>query len=166
MCIRDSVSTYTYLGSRADMRYVRMWYIIPHTKTKRSRTRVHTRRLFFWDVSIRNSLRSNKNKNHFSAPGMFLCVIQHRNWPLTSTILNAHGTNASPDGLCTRTHTNEAFSCLFCCNSFRVDRARRDNVCLEDQTKACSPTDQPVRQFKDGLGINMTMKTLFTFRTD
>ena len=41
-----------------------MWYIIPHTKTKRSRThgtraRVHTRRLFFWDVSIRNSLRSN-----------------------------------------------------------------------------------------------------------
>ena len=29
------------------------------------------------------------------------------------------------------------------------------------QTKACSPTDQPVRKFKDGLGINMTMKTLF-----
>ena len=54
------VSTYTYLGSRADMRYVRIWYIIPHTKTKRSRTRVHACRLFFWDVSIRNSLRSNK----------------------------------------------------------------------------------------------------------
>ena len=60
-----------------------------------------------------------------------LCVIQHRNWPLRSTILNAHGTNASPDGLCTRTHTNEALSCRFCCNSFRVDRARRGNVCLE-----------------------------------
>ena len=30
------------------------------------------------------------------------------------------------------------------------------------QPKACSPTDQPVRNFKDGLGINMTMKTLFT----
>ena len=28
-------------------------------------------------------------------------------------IHNAHGTNASPDGLCTRTHTNEAFSCGF-----------------------------------------------------
>ena len=28
--------------------------------------------------------------------------------------------------------------------------------------KACSPTDQPVRKFKDGLGINMTMKTSFT----
>ena len=64
------VSTYTYLGSRADMRYVRMWYIIPHTKTKISRTRVHactrarvhTRRLFFWDVSIRNSLRSKNSK--------------------------------------------------------------------------------------------------------
>ena len=60
-----------------------------------------------------------------------VCVIQHRNWPLSSTILNAHGTNASPDGLCTRTHTNEAFSCWFCCNSFGVDRARRGNVCLE-----------------------------------
>ena len=31
-----------------------------------------------------------------------------------------------------------------------------------DQAKSCSPTDQPVRKFKDGLGINMTMKTLFT----
>ena len=27
------------------------------------------------------------------------------------------------------------------------------------QAKACSPTDQPVRNLKDGLGINMTMKT-------
>ena len=24
-----------------------------------------------------------------------VCLIQHRNWPLRSTILNAHGTNAS-----------------------------------------------------------------------
>ena len=30
------------------------------------------------------------------------------------------------------------------------------------QAKACSPTDQPVRKFKDGLGINMTMKNFFT----
>ena len=60
-----------------------------------------------------------------------MSVIQHRNWPLRSTILNAHGTNASPDGLCTRTHTKEAFSCWFYCNSFRVDRARRGNVSLE-----------------------------------
>ena len=30
------------------------------------------------------------------------------------------------------------------------------------QAKSCSPTDQPVRKFKDGLGINMTMKTFFT----
>ena len=94
-----------------------------------------------------------------------LCLIQHRNWPLTSPILNAHGTNASPDGLCTRTHTNEAFSSWFCCNSFRVDRARRGNVCLGDQEKACSPTDQSVRKFKGSLGINMTMNTFFTFRT-
>ena len=48
------------------------------------------------------------------------CVIQHRNWPLTSTILNAHGTNASPGGLCARTHTNEAFSCWFCCNCLEL----------------------------------------------
>ena len=95
-----------------------------------------------------------------------VCVIQHHTWPLRSTILNAHGTNASPDRLCTRTHTNEAFSCWFCCNSFRVDRARRGNVRLEYQAKACSPTDQPVRKFKDVLGINMTMKTFFTFRTE
>ena len=30
------------------------------------------------------------------------------------------------------------------------------------QPKACSPTDQPVRKFKDSLGINMTMKTFVT----
>ena len=30
------------------------------------------------------------------------------------------------------------------------------------QAKSCSPTDQPVRKFKDGLGIDMTMKTFFT----
>ena len=35
---------------------------------------------------------------------------------------------------------------------------------MHDQAKACSPTDQPVRNFKDNLGINMTMKTFFTFR--
>ena len=44
-----------------------MWNIIPHTRTKISRTRVHTGTrqtdgFFFWDVSIRNSLRSNNNE--------------------------------------------------------------------------------------------------------
>ena len=29
------------------------------------------------------------------------------------------------------------------------------------QAKAYCPTDQPVRKFKDGLGINMTMRTFF-----
>ena len=37
---------------------------------------------------------------------------------------------------------------------------------MQDQAKACSPTDQPVRKFKYGLGINMTMKIFFTFRTE
>ena len=34
-------------------------------------------------------------------------------------------------------------------------------MCLEDQAKACSCTDQPVRKFKDGLGINMTENLLY-----
>ena len=67
----------------------------------------------------------------FYFPCKCVCIIQHRNRPLRSTALNAHGTNGSPDGLCTRTHTNEAFSCWFCCKLFRVHRARRGNVCLE-----------------------------------
>ena len=80
----------------------------------------------------RTSIGCQKQKTkHYSVPRMFVCVIRHRNWPLRSTILNAHGTNASPGGLCTRTHTNEAFSCWFCFNLSRVDRARRGNVCLE-----------------------------------
>ena len=107
--------------------------------------------------SYEHRLPKIKNKTFFSTRDV--CVIQHRDWPLRSTILNAHVTNASPDGFCTRKHTKEALSCCFCCNSFRVDRARHRNVCL---SKACSPTDQPVRKFKDGLGINMTMKTFFT----
>ena len=74
--------------------------------------------------SYEHRVPEKQNKTFFCT-----CLIQHRNWPLRSTILNVHGTNASPDGLCTRTHTNEAFSCWFCCNSFRVDRARRGNVC-------------------------------------
>ena len=37
---------------------------------------------------------------------------------------------------------------------------------MHDQAKACSPTDQPVRNLEDGLGINMTMQTFFTFRAE
>ena len=37
---------------------------------------------------------------------------------------------------------------------------------MQDQAKACSPTDQHVRKFIDGLGVNMTMKVLFTFLTE
>ena len=94
-----------------------------------------------------------KNKTLFC---MYVCVTQHRNWPLRSTILNAHVTNASPDGLCTRTHTHEAFSCWFGCNSIRVDRARRGNVCLSNEGMLSYRSAR--RKFKDGLGINMTMK--------
>ena len=107
-------------------------------------------------ITGRTSVGCQKNKTkHYSVPGMFVCVIvtlcvcvivcviQHRNWPLRSTILNAHGNNARPDGLCTRTHTNEAFSCWFCCNSFRVDRARRGNVCLSNAGMLSYPSACP-----------------------
>ena len=86
----------------------------------------------FHSGSYEHKVPKIKNQTFFCTRDVYLsiCVIQHRNWPLRSTILNAHGTNARPDGLCPRTHTNEAFSCWFCGNSFRVDRARRGNVCF------------------------------------
>ena len=33
---------------------------------------------------------------------------------------------------------------------------------MQDQAKACSPTDQPVRKFKDGLAVSYTHLTLPT----
>ena len=44
---------------------------------------------------------------------MYVCVIQHRNWPLRSTILIAHGTNCSADGFYARTHINEPYLCYY-----------------------------------------------------
>ena len=32
------------------------------------------------------------------------------------------------------------------------------------QAKSCSPTDQPVRKYKEGLGVNITMKIFFTLQ--
>ena len=50
-------------------------------------------------------------------------VIQHCFRPCLSTALNAYGTNASPAGLCARTHTNDTFS-FWCGWSWsRVGRA-------------------------------------------
>ena len=42
------------------------------------------------------------------------------------------------------------FIFTFCLGAaaFRVDRAWRGKVCLEDQAKACSPTDEPIRKLK------------------
>ena len=37
---------------------------------------------------------------------------------------------------------------------------------MQDQSKACSPTDQPVQKFKDSLGSTMTVTIFFTFRTE
>ena len=49
---------------------------------------------------------------------MYVCVIQHRNWPLRSTILSAHGTNCSAEGFYARTHINEPYLCYYvvCCS--------------------------------------------------
>ena len=45
----------------------------------------------------------------------------------------------------------------------RLELIEQGAVTCVYQAKACSPTDQPVRIFKDGLGINMTMKNLLYF---
>ena len=96
-----------------------------------------------------------KNQTFFCTRDVywFICVIQHRNWPLRSTILNAHGTNASPDGLCTRTHTNEASRAGFA--AIRLELIEPGAETCVYQAKAWSPTDQPVRKFKDGLGSSL-----------
>ena len=48
----------------------------------------------------------------------------------------------------------------------RLELAEADEeTCLVDQVNSPSPTDQPVRKFKDGLAISMTMKKLFAFWT-
>ena len=43
----------------------------------------------------------------------YVCVIQHRNWPLRSTILNVHGTNCSADEFYARAHINEPYLCYY-----------------------------------------------------
>ena len=45
----------------------------------------------------------------------------------------------------------------------RLELIEPDAATCVYQAKACSPTDPPVRKFKDGLGINMTMKPFFTY---
>ena len=87
-----------------------------------------------------------------------VCVIQHRNWQLRSTILNAHGTNASLDGLChiLAKPSRVGFAVI------RLELIEPGAEACVYQAKACSPTDQPVRKFKDSLGSNMTMKTFIT----
>ena len=42
-----------------------------------------------------------------------VCVIQHHDWPLRSTTLNARGTNCSADGFYARTHINEPYLCYY-----------------------------------------------------
>ena len=74
---------------------------------------------------------------------MYVCLIQHRNWPLRSTILNAHGTNASPAGsvhahILTK-HSRAGFAVI------RLELIEPGAETCVYQAKACSPTDQPVR---------------------
>ena len=86
-------------------------------------------------------------------------MIQHRNWPLRSTILNAHGTPVVTGSVHADILTKPSragFAVI------RLELIEPGAATCVYQAKACSPTDQPVRKFKDGLGINMTKKTLFT----
>ena len=65
-------------------RYTVFWpYTVcrPHTKTKITRTHAHTRRLFFWDVAIRNSLRSNKTSYHRAYVLNFVRLPAKSTWP-------------------------------------------------------------------------------------
>ena len=51
-----------------------------------------------------------------------MCVIQHSNWPLRSTVLNAPGTNCSADGFYARTHIDEPYLCYYVvCHSKLVE---------------------------------------------
>ena len=77
-----------------------------------------------------------------------------------STILNAHGTNASPDGLVHAHILTKPSRPGFAVICFELIEPGAE-TCVY-QAKSCSPTDQPVRKLEDGLGINMTMKTFFT----
>ena len=83
-----------------------------------------------------------KNKNIFL---YHVCLIQHRNWPLRSTILNAHGTNASPDGVWSvHAHiltkpSRAGFAVI------RLELIESGAETSVYQAKGCSPTDQPVR---------------------
>ena len=90
---------------------------------------------------------------------MSVCVIQHRNWPLRSTILNTHGmrvlTGSVHADILTKP-SRAGFAVI------RLELIEPGAATCVYQAKACSPTDQPVRKFRDGLGINMTMKTFFT----
>ena len=71
-----------------------------------------------------NTCTKEQSNHKKKKKNMGLCVIRHRFRPLWSTALNAYVINASLDGLSARTHTDESFSCWYCCNSFRVCRAR------------------------------------------
>ena len=81
---------------------------------------------------VNSKLRAGKHKNLQKSRNISIHT-REPNTMSTSSMKKRfyHGTNASPDGLCTHTHTNEAFSCWFCCHSFRVDRAWRGNLTLE-----------------------------------
>ena len=86
-------------------------------------------------------------------------MIRHRNWPLRSTILNAHGTNASPDGSLHAHILTKPSRAGFAV--IRLELIEPGAETCVYQAEAWSPTDQPVHKFKDGLALNMTMKLLY-----
>ena len=85
----DVALVHTYLHIRilgAELRYVRMWYIIRHTKTKRSRTRVHactrhacTRADFFFGM-YQLETRFARIKNSWVFNQVILRWVRRRCW--------------------------------------------------------------------------------------
>ena len=82
-----------------------MWYIIPHTKTKII-AHVHTctrhagaRADFFWDVSIRNSLRSNKFRLEGAGMLSFGSKVTEKERTYTSYQKLPFGSGDDPDKL-------------------------------------------------------------------
>ena len=84
---------------------------------------------------------------------LFICVIPHRNWSLL--IGRPYSTHTAPMPVLTGSvHADiltkpprAGFAVI------RLEIETGAETCVY-QAKACSPTDQPVRKFQDGLGIN------------
>ena len=71
--------------------------------------------------------KRNKKKSSVQCMG----VIQHRNWRLRSTIVNASGTNCCADELYARTHINEPHLCYYVVRRSKLAEADAETCVLQ-----------------------------------